>query len=114
MAGKLDQFTPQERKALLQFREEIQKICSSTKWELRIFGSRARMEGNEESDVDVLVVLSKYEEALKIKIWDAAYYIFADTDILISPLVLSGEQYERLKKRERRIANEIERDGIPL
>lgn len=114
MMKNLTHLSPQEQKALLQFRGELQKICGPKGWELKIFGSRARQEGNEESDVDVLVVLSKYGESLKIKIWDAAYYIFSDTDILISPLVLSSEQYERLKKSERRIAIEIERDGIPF
>lgn len=112
--ANLQQLTELEQAALAQFKKEAAKICGPAGWEIKIFGSRARQEGNEESDVDVLVVLKDYTENKKIKIWDAAYFIFADTDILISPLVLSHEQYERLKKRERLIAKDIEKEGFVL
>ncbi|MBI4223564.1 MAG: nucleotidyltransferase domain-containing protein [Deltaproteobacteria bacterium] len=109
-----DRLTAQEQKALKQFKERVSRICGSKGWEMRIFGSRSRFEGNEESDLDILVLLEEYNETKKIKIWDAAYDIFAATDILLSPHVLSFDRFENLKQRERLIAKEIERDGIPI
>lgn len=106
--------SPQEEKALRAFKEAVQKICTPEKWELKLFGSRARRSGDEDSDVDVLVLVEGEDNHQKVKIWDAAYFIFAETDIMISPLVLSFQQYENLKKRERLIAQDIERDGIRL
>lgn len=106
--------SPQEQKALLKFRGEVQKICGPQGWELKLFGSRARKEGDENSDIDILVLLEKYDEHQKIQIWDAAYFTFTETDIMISPLVLSFQKFEGLKKRERRIAKEIEKEGISL
>lgn len=106
--------TPQEERALTLFKTALQKICGKEGWEIRLFGSRARFEGDEDSDLDILVLLQSYDEKTKVKIWDVAYSIFTDTEILISPHVLSYERYENLKNRERLIAQEIERDGVVL
>ena len=99
---------------MLQFKEALGKICGPTGWALYLFGSRARSEGDEDSDLDVLVLLDNYEEEKKKKIWDAAYQTFGSSDILISPMVLSRSYYEDLKRRERLIAMTIEKEGIAL
>lgn len=104
----------QEQEVLCRFREAVEKICGPEGWKLTLFGSRARSEGNEDSDLDVLVLLDDYEEEKKIRIWDAAYEVFGSSDILISPMVLSRAFYEDLKRRERLIAVTIEREGIAL
>ena len=104
----------QEEKALALFKKELGQICASSEWELRLFGARARGEGDEESDLDCLVVVKNLDEKTKVRIWDAAYEVFTVTEVLISPLVLSEQQYQGLKKRERLIALDIEREGIRL
>lgn len=106
--------SPQELLAVQRFREVVRAICGATGWEMRLFGSRARGEGNEDSDLDLLVLLDRYDEKVKIKIWDAADAVFSTTDILLSPQVLSRQRFDDLKRRERLIAQEIERDGIRL
>lgn len=110
----IDSLSPAEKKALTAFRKDVRRICGKTVIRMVLFGSRARHEGNEESDVDVLVLLSGPDNRLKVKIWDAAYVIFDKTGIYLSPLVLSMDQFNHLKARERLIAQEIERDGIAL
>ncbi len=104
----------QEQKALSLFKKDVQKICGSSGWEIRVFGSRARQEGSENSDVDVLILLSKFDQNKKVAIWDAAYDVFGKTDILISAHVLSVDQFEQMRKRERLITKNIERDGFIL
>lgn len=106
--------SPAEQQTVSLFKEEITKICGSRGWELRIFGSRARREGSADSDLDILVLVDSLEEATKIAIWDAAYHAFLATEIMLSPLVLSRQQYDGLKKRERLIAMDIEREGISV
>lgn len=106
--------TGQEQKALSLFKKEVQKICGASGWEIKVFGSRARQEGSENSDVDVLILLSKPDQRKKIAIWDAAYHVFSKTDILVSAHVLSMEQFDQMKKRERLIAKNIERDGFAI
>lgn len=108
------QLTPQEEVASRQFKDAVARICGPQGWEVRLFGSRARGEGDDESDLDLLVLLDVYDEQTKVKIWDAAEAIFSTTDILLSPQVLSRARFVDLKRRERLIAQEIERDGIVL
>ena len=110
----VSQLSHQEQKALSLFKKEIQKICGTSGWEIRVFGSRARQEGSENSDVDVLILLSKPDQRKKIAIWDAAYDVFTKTDILVSAHVLSTDQFEQMKKRERLIIKNIERDGFTI
>src|SRR3990167_4333237 len=97
-----------EQKAVAQFKREVLGVCGTDRPVLCLFGSRARGEGNEDSDVDVLVVLPREDEKRKIRIWDVAYHVFDKTGIQIAPFVLSKVQFENLKSHERLIAREIE------
>ncbi|MBI2343793.1 MAG: nucleotidyltransferase domain-containing protein [Deltaproteobacteria bacterium] len=106
--------TPQEENAIRSFQDALKGICGAWGWEVRLFGSRARGHGGEDSDLDLLVLLDHYEEATKLRIWDAAYHVFSTTDILLSPLVIARERFEQLKRRERLVAQDIEREGIRL
>lgn len=107
-------FSALEQQALVQFKDAVAQSCAGAHVALTVFGSRARAEGNEDSDLDVLVVIDPYSETRKRAIWTRAYEIFLATDVNISPLVLSREQFSGLRHRERRIALDIARDGIPL
>lgn len=113
MESKLS-VSPLEEKALAQFKRGVLDICGAHPPSLQLFGSRARGEGNEDSDVDVLILLPIENEGHKIKIWDLAYEVFDKTGIQISPFVLTSNQFASLESRERRIAREIARDGIAL
>lgn len=112
--NRLDTLSTLEKNAVAQFRTAVASVCGSAPCELRIFGSRARGEGDVDSDLDILVLLPTEDQQLKIRIWDVADAVFVATDILISPLVLSQQQYASLKTRERLIAQDIEREGIPV
>ena len=50
----------------------------------------------------------------KHKIWDLANDLFLETEIDISPVVMSVESFEKIRNLERLFAKEIEQDGIPL
>ena len=81
---------------------------------LCLFGSRARGEGSEDSDLDVLVAIDELTDAEAREIRRRAGDGLTHHDVLLAPLVLSSTRYRELVDRERRIAREIERDGIPL
>jgi predicted nucleotidyltransferase len=79
-----------------------------------LFGSHARGEASEHSDVDVLVVVEDLGSAETRDIDAFVGDVLTRTDILLSPLVLSGARYRDLCARERRLVAEIDRDGIPV
>ena len=83
--------------------------------DIRLFGSYARGEAREDSDVDVLVLLGQAAREDELAISNvAADLVWQLHGVVISPLVLSTEEFERWRARERRVALEINREGVPL
>lgn len=56
--------------------------------ELRVFGSRARGDHEEFSDLDVLIVLGEVTDQLKDAVYDCAWEVGFDNDLLIAPRAL--------------------------
>lgn len=84
--------------------------------EVTLFGSHARGQAHEDSDVDVLVVVRDLTELERRDVLDLAYRIDASAAELVglSPLAYSEVQVADLRARERRLLREIERDGVRL
>lgn len=81
---------------------------------LALFGSRARGDGDESSDVDILVVVEALTGAERREIGNQSGDAVTDYDVIVAPFAMSSERWEHLRARERLIAREIERDQIPL
>lgn len=82
--------------------------------ELGLFGSRARGEGSEESDLDVLVVVRGLSSVEAREIAQFRGDLLTRHGVLVSPFAVSSEHMAELRRRERRIAREIDRDAVPL
>jgi len=99
---------------LVELKEAVQEIVGDRLVKMVLYGSRARGDYNNESDIDIAIIVRGLTRGLKNQILD----IVADIELKyltpLSTLVLSEEDFELLKKRERRIALDIEREGIPL
>jgi predicted nucleotidyltransferase len=82
---------------------------------VRLFGSYARGEAHEDSDVDCLVLLDHVDRnddrAVTDLTGDLTWQIGG---AVISPLVMSLDQFNTWKASERRTPLDIEREGIPL
>jgi beta-xylosidase/predicted nucleotidyltransferase len=81
---------------------------------VRLFGSRARGEGHEHSDVDLALIVEAGGRARRHALYDLAFDIGLAHGVALAPLVLEEERFEELKRRERRIALDIETEGIAL
>jgi predicted nucleotidyltransferase len=79
-----------------------------------LFGSMARGDYHDESDMDVAVIVHGLTRRLKGQILDEVAELELEHHMPLSVLVFSDEEFNHLKKRERRIALDIEREGIPL
>jgi len=80
-----------------------------------LFGSHARGEDREESDVDVAVILSEMPDSLidtKLALADIAYDVLLETGVLIQPMPLSLDEWDHPEHhRNPRLVNNIRRDG---
>lgn len=75
-----------------------------------LFGSYARGEGEEESDVDVLVIGNvSLDEVLQV-----TYPIFLKHGTYISPLVIDGDHFEMLKAEKSGFIENVLKEGVVL
>ncbi len=103
-----------ERDALRDFSAALRSRYGSRILRLVLFGSRARGEGHEESDVDVAVILAEEDLVLRRDIYDLATEIRLETEIPVSPLILSEGELARLRTMGRGIAAALDAEGVIL
>jgi predicted nucleotidyltransferase len=78
-----------------------------------LFGSRARGEGDAESDLDLLVLTTREMDWTERRaIVDALFDIELVHDVLLSPLIVSGQEWRQGPYRILPIHDEIARDGV--
>ncbi len=110
----MNTLSPQENAAVTEFKAQIGLLPKLRVKSMTLFGSRARGEGHEESDLDILVLVEERTSKIRNQILDIADDIYLKFEIDISPLVLSFAQFQTIKQRERLLASEIEHDGLLL
>lgn len=96
------------------YKAQLRKQLGERLQAYRLFGSWARGEATEESDVDLLVVVDALTREEKNQLLDAAYDLSVQAERILSPLIVERKWYRLLQRRERLLAKEIARDGIDL
>ena len=114
--GDSTPLTPLEREAVTRYAQRLGEALGGRLARAILFGSRARGEGHEESDLDVAVVVYGAEGHVFRQVSDLAAELNLEYDyaVRLSPLVLSEETLEDLRRRERAIARAILEEGILL
>jgi len=105
---------PVEKKVLEELKRNLTGLLGDRLRKLVLYGSRARGDYDAESDIDIAIIVRGLTRELKNQIFDMVADIEMEHLTPLSTLVLSEEDFELLKRRERRIALDIEREGIPL
>lgn len=87
---------------------------------LAVFGSRARGDVREDSDIDILIVL-RVEEQEEDAAADAVWADIRESKraaprhfVPVSPAIFSEARFERILRRERRFALDAVAEGITL
>ncbi len=106
--------TDTERAALREFVERLRMLPRLEVKEARLFGSRARGQGHEHSDLDVAVVLAAGWREHRRRIYDLAFDVGLAHGVDIAPLVLDEARLSELRSRELRLAAVLDAEGIPL
>jgi len=79
-----------------------------------IFGSYARNEQNEESDVDVCIIVKNMNYNLRRKISELSSDYSLEKNIIISAIIKDIKTWEKNKKYNSQFYQEIKRDGIKI
>ena len=94
--------TRSELNILLKKVSEVYKsVYGETLVRVILYGSYARGDFSEDSDVDIVALVrgnrEKLQEQLKI-VWDQTYDIGLDYDVVLSPAVIPYEEFERYQE----------------
>lgn len=106
--------TTEEKTVLRELKDALKVFLGDRLVSFVLYGSKARGDYDSESDLDVAIVVRDLTGVLKHQILEMVAEMEFKYFIPISTLVLSEEDFVRLRGRERRIAFDIERDGIPI
>ena len=80
-----------------------------------LFGSRARGDADPDSDLDVLVVLDgPANRAARETVSDCAWEAGLDHGMVIVPIVVSRDEWERGPERYSLLAEVIRAEGVPI
>ena len=106
--------TQQERELVRKFKSLLSERLQAG-FELFVFGSRARGDADDESDLDVLVVTQEpetYEVLMLVSgcAWEAAL----GSGMIINSVVFSRDAWENGPERDSDLARTVKEEGIPV
>ena len=106
--------SPTEQQALEHFKTTLQTLLGENLLSLRLFGSRARGEGTEESDLDVLVLVQQKDRALCRRIIEESLEVDLTYETNLAPTILSAEEYHQNREFRTPFYRNLEQDSLPL
>ena len=112
MAVKKENLALSDQKALREF---VMYLHGSIPEKIKLvvlFGSKARGESKQDSDIDVLVILTQEDRELRRKILKQAARFSLEYDVLLSPRVIGVERWEEMRGFS--LYQNIERDATSL
>ncbi len=103
-----------KQKALHEFLKAAQQKQGSKIEKIILFGSMARGEATEESDIDILVITSENRFEMQRNLSDIAVDILLDTGEYISAKAVSIEEYSFMKKINTGFYQNIAKEGVAV
>ncbi|MEK6645839.1 MAG: nucleotidyltransferase domain-containing protein [Candidatus Firestonebacteria bacterium] len=82
--------------------------------DFRVFGSRARNDEDEYSDMDIFLEIPSLNKELKEKIFDIIWETSFENFIVISPLIFTKDEIENSPLRSSPIVKNISKEGIKV
>ena len=103
-----------EKSALEQFKLKTHRVLGNQLIEMKLFGSKARGDDKPDSDIDVLVIAAAEDYRLRDKIYEISTDILLDTDVCISPKIISKNKFEQLCSQSTSFMSNVSRDAVTV
>jgi len=105
---------PEVVRIVRDFQRRLRERFGVALCDVRLFGSYARGTANEDSDVDVFVLLEHLDYETQRDVLNIAADLFADGDLLLSPSVFDRSLHQTHLAQGRPLVTEIEQQGLRL
>ena len=100
-----------ERQAIVELKESIHKRYPDA--EIILFGSKARGDSSNESDIDVLVLLdTNVDDHVRLDIFNVAYEIELSYDVVFGIIVQTKDLWYSDAAKYFPLYDSIQRDGV--
>lgn len=105
-----------EQKAILCFKKELLEKSGDEIKEIRLFGSKARGDWHEGSDIDVLIILSRFADKNQTKdiVYSLVLLICEKFDLYLSVKVFSEGEFQYYKSIPTLFVKNILRESVLL
>lgn len=103
-AGLLSALQSYKRRLIERFGDRVQRVA--------LFGSWARGEATERSDVDVLVLITGLTWQEEIEAARLVADVCTETDVWLSPTIYSEKRFRYLLSIESPFARAVDREGL--
>ena len=103
-----------EKSALKHFKAGLKQTLGAQLIELKLFGSKARGDNRPDSDLDVLVIVATDDWHICDTVYDIATDILLQTDLCISPKIISKGKFNQLRKENTSFICNVSRDAITV
>jgi predicted nucleotidyltransferase len=113
-AGLDTGLSPGQKAALAAVRRALKRRLGPRLVKFVLFGSRARGDYDAGSDVDLAVVVKGLGRAEKMELLDLVSAVEIERCEAVSALFMSKDEFRSLGRRGRRLARDINREGVPL
>jgi predicted nucleotidyltransferase len=106
--------TEQEKAALAAYVSHLRQEYGDQIVAIKLFGSKARGDHEEYSDLDVLVVVKSDDWRLHDQMVVTAVQPMLDHDVVIAPLIVSTKRLRQWQRDKMPIHRSIQADGVSL
>jgi predicted nucleotidyltransferase len=115
MARRVPKYlTEQEKAALAAYVSHLRQEYGDQIVAVKLFGSKARGDHEEDSDLDVLVVVRSDDWRLHDQMVVTAVQPMLDYDVVITPLIVSTKRLRQWQRDRMPIHRRIQADGVSL
>ncbi|MBI5235138.1 MAG: nucleotidyltransferase domain-containing protein [Deltaproteobacteria bacterium] len=105
---------PDEHKAVEIFESRIREALLDNLMTLEVFGSKVRGNFEPESDIDIFVLVRTFTPDIITAVAAISSDISIEMGVLISPVVLSNNEYEKNARSNTFFFQEIKNCGVLL
>ena len=112
MRGKMKNLNSNEANAVYKLKDELSKDYKLI--QMKLFGSKAKGNYSDESDIDLLIVLEDYDWKVENEIYEICFEIGLEYDVLLSPVIFSKKEFDDKLTKITPFYKVVAKEGLQL